>query len=259
MLTAHAGHATGSVGGRIQVFGGEGSFTDCRTNPTSEEYDPATNTWTALPDMQTPRHGIGGATIGSNVFIPGGATWTGDAVTGAHERYDRAGTSTSGPVPSPWTDVDVGSVGVAGTSVYDNGVFTVQGAGASIWGTADAFHFIYQPLTGDGQIIARVETMGNTDLNAKAGVMIRETLSPASRHVMLAAEPEDTLELVTRSTTGGSAVKLTNGAIAQPVWLKIVRTAATITTFAAPDGGAWSSMGTTTLSLPNTVLVGLVV
>jgi len=259
MLTAHAGHATGSVGGRIQVFGGEGSFADCRTNPTSEEYDPATNTWTALPNMPTPRHGIGGATIGSNVFIPGGATWTGDSATAAHERYDRTGTSTSGPVPPPWTDVDVGSVGVAGTSVYDNGVFTIQGAGANIWGTADAFHFIYQPLTGDGEIAARVETMGNTDLNAKAGVMIRETLSPASRHVMLAAEPEDTLELVTRSTTGGVAVKLTNGAIAQPVWLKIVRKGATISTFASPDGGAWSSMGTTTLSLPTTVLVGLVV
>lgn len=259
MLTEHAGHATGSVGGRIQVFGGEGSFADCRTNPTSEEYDPATNTWTALPKMPTPRHGIGGATIGNNVFIPGGATWTGDAATAAHERYDRLGTPTSGPVPSPWTDADIGAVGLAGTSVYDNGVFTIQGAGPNIWNSADAFHFIYQPMAGDGQIVARVETMGDTDLNAKAGVMIRETLSPGSRHVMLAAEPEDTLELVTRATTGGTAVKLTNGAIAQPVWLKIVRTGATITTFASPDGGAWSSMGTTTLALPATALVGLVV
>jgi hypothetical protein len=35
-------------------------------------------------------------------------------------------------------------------------VFTVSGAGADIWGTADSFHFAYTALNGDGQIVARV-------------------------------------------------------------------------------------------------------
>ena len=36
-----------------------------------------------------------------------------------------------------------------------SGQFTVAGAGADIWDTADAFRYVYQPLAGDGQIIAR--------------------------------------------------------------------------------------------------------
>src|SRR4029077_5861855 len=52
-------------------------------------------------------------------------------------------------LPSIWSDGDIGSTGLAGSAGYANGVFTVTGAGAQIYGTADAFHFVYQPLSGD--------------------------------------------------------------------------------------------------------------
>ena len=56
-------------------------------------------------------------------------------------------------LPTGWLDGDVGSVGTAGTATYSNGTFTVQGAGSQIYGSADAFHFAYQPLSGDGSIV----------------------------------------------------------------------------------------------------------
>src|SRR6266849_574513 len=58
-------------------------------------------------------------------------------------------------LPSVWTDGDIGSTGVAGNASYASDVFTVKGAGAQIYGTADAFHFVYQPLSGDGTVVAR--------------------------------------------------------------------------------------------------------
>lgn len=61
---------------------------------------------------------------------------------------------TGGSLPSPWVDKDVGGVGLAGSASYANGTFTVRGAGADIWGTADGFNFVYQALSGDGQIVA---------------------------------------------------------------------------------------------------------
>ena len=43
----------------------------------------------------------------------------------------------------------------------------VVGGGIDIWDTSDQFHFVYQPLTGDGTIQARVTSIEETDPWAK--------------------------------------------------------------------------------------------
>src|SRR5438445_586614 len=80
-------------------------------------------------------------------------------------------------LPSVWTDGDIGSTGVAGSAGYANDVFTVSGSGAQIYGTADAFHFVYQPLTGDGTMVARLVSVQGGSGYAYSGVMVRETLN----------------------------------------------------------------------------------
>ena len=47
-----------------------------------------------------------------------------------------------GGIPHPWQHGDIGAVGRAGSATYSDGVFSVTGSGADIWGTADAFHFL---------------------------------------------------------------------------------------------------------------------
>jgi len=98
-------------------------------------------------------------------------------------------TVTSLPLPSGWLDQDVGSVGLAGTASYSNGTFTINAAGAGIFGTADAFHFVYQPLNGDGTVIAQVVSLQGGAPYESAGVMIatpwtqaRRTPRPPSGH-----------------------------------------------------------------------------
>src|SRR5206468_12966839 len=71
-------------------------------------------------------------------------------------------TVTSQPLPSGWLDADIGTVGTKGSASYANGVFTVQGAGQYLGGTVDAFHFVYQPMSTNGTIIARVTTGSTT-------------------------------------------------------------------------------------------------
>src|SRR5438132_13189844 len=61
-----------------------------------------------------------------------------------------------------WALPVVGATGAAGSASYGAGTFTVQGAGADIWGTSDAFQYVNQPLAGDGQIVARVTSLMNT-------------------------------------------------------------------------------------------------
>src|SRR5205085_2398990 len=88
------------------------------------------------------------------------------------------------------------------------GAFFVAGAGADIWGTADAFQFVSQPLAGDGSIIARVNGEQPTSRYAKAGVMIRRTTDRASANVILDVNPGGNIEFMTRSTGGGGALPI---------------------------------------------------
>ena len=74
------------------------------------------------------------------------------------------------------------AVGLAGSASFCGGQFTISGSGADIWGTADAFQFVYVyvPISTNCDIRARVVSVQNTSNNAKAAVMIRETLAAGS-------------------------------------------------------------------------------
>jgi N-acetylneuraminic acid mutarotase len=61
--------------GRIVVFGGERLEPGGTTIAEVELFDPRSRRWSSLPDMRTPRHGLGGAALGRRVFaIEGGPT-----------------------------------------------------------------------------------------------------------------------------------------------------------------------------------------
>jgi N-acetylneuraminic acid mutarotase len=54
--------------GRIVVFGGENLEPGGTTIAEVELFDPRRGRWRSLPDMLTPRHGLGGAALGRRVF-----------------------------------------------------------------------------------------------------------------------------------------------------------------------------------------------
>ena len=74
--------------GRIVVFGGEELEPGGTTIAKVELFDPRTRRWRALPDMRTPRHGLGGAAIGNRVFALEGGPQPGLAFSNAIEFLD---------------------------------------------------------------------------------------------------------------------------------------------------------------------------
>lgn len=75
-----------------------------------------------------------------------------------------------------WQSKDVGTPGVAGnTSVNEDGSVTVKGSG-KLQGIEDSFHFAYQKLKGDGEIVVKLDSVTAVDNHAFSGVMIRESL-----------------------------------------------------------------------------------
>jgi RHS repeat-associated protein len=160
-------------------------------------------------------------------------------------------------LPSGWSDGDVGSVGVTGSGGYASGTFTVKGAGVGIYGTADAMNFAYQPLSGDGTIVARLVSLVGT--GAQIGVMIRETLNANAANAFTASY-YTYCYYFDRLSTGAntSSQSGTNGAL--PFWVKLVRSGSSFTHYQSADGMNWTQIGTSqTISMAQNVYVGLAV
>jgi len=168
-------------------------------------------------------------------------------------------TVTSGSLPTPWATQDIGSVGVAGSASYQNSTFSVIGSGTDIWGTADAFRYVYKPLTGDGQIIARVASLQNTDPWAKVGVMIRATLTANSAHALMAISASSGAAFQRRLTTSGSSTSSAGPNVKAPYWVKLVRSGKTFSGYVSTDGVTWTLVGSDTITMSTTVYLGLAV
>src|SRR5689334_9134871 len=74
-------------------------------------------------------------------------------------------------LPTGWLDGDIGSVGQAGSTTFSNGAFTVNATTGAVGGTSDSFHFVYQSFSGDGSIVARVNSQQGAT-SPQVGVMM---------------------------------------------------------------------------------------
>jgi len=177
--------------------------------------------------------------------------------------------------PRDWTEGAVGElslwfrghVGSVGSFVEGPvGTYTMTASGADIWNQADQFHFAYKTLTGVGSIEAQVLSMDNTDLWAKAGVMIRETLQPGSKFAAVYITPGNGCRFQARATTDAAATSDTavvtpaQTAIKAPYWVKIERdVAGNFKGYYSSNGTTWIPMTWNPQSIPmsGNIYVGL--
>lgn len=164
-------------------------------------------------------------------------------------------------VPSPWQRADIGSVGVKGSAGFGSDVFTVRGSGADIFGTADEFQFVHQTLNGDGEISARVLTQQGAPVgaNAKAGVMIRETLNANSKSAQMFVMGSIGNRFHYRKDT--SVVNSgTNDSNVAPYWVKVKRKGNLFSGYRSSDGINWVQVGSAIdIPMSSTAKVGLCV
>ncbi len=157
-------------------------------------------------------------------------------------------------VPGPFTQLASGKI-------------VMGAAGADIWNAADEFRFVYKPLSGNGWIVAYVESVANTDPWAKAGVMIRETLETGSTFAAVYATPGNGCRYQGRLTTDVAAVSDTSVATAEqiamrtPYWVKIERVGNAFNGYYSTDGTNWTGMSWNpqTIAMASDAYVGLAV
>ena len=169
-----------------------------------------------------------------------------------------ATTPGSSALPSPWQQGDIGTVFAAGSASFADGTFSVTASGTDIWTSADGFRFVYQGLSGDGAIIARVGSVQNTHGWAKAGVMFRETLAANSKQASMHVTPTNGTVMTYRTSTGGSSNGFFDSGSA-PEWIRLTRSGSTFTAARSENGSTWTTVGSINISMGSTIYVGLCV
>jgi regulation of enolase protein 1 (concanavalin A-like superfamily) len=201
-------------------------------------------------------------TTAITAVVPSGAS-SGPVLVTVSSQVSNGVAFTVTPIPAGWTDADIGSVGLPGSASYINGAFTVQAAGNGMAGTADGMNFLYQPLSGDGTIVARIVSTQRASNSVYAGVMIRETLAAGASNAFLDYWAQLYVgagsSFTYRASTDGSVENGGGGTSNPPFWLKLVRSGSTFTAYSSTDGISWTQLGSQTITMAQNVYIGLAV
>jgi regulation of enolase protein 1 (concanavalin A-like superfamily) len=172
------------------------------------------------------------------------ATGTADAQTG---------------VSTGWVSQDIGGPVIHGVASGNGSSFTITAGGADIWGASDQFQFVYQRVSGDVDIRARVMTVSAAHAWSKAGVMIRATLDPSSAHAYMLSSAAKGVAFQRRSVAGALSQNTAGPAAAPPQWVRLVRVGSQVTAYTSADGSSWTPIGGDTIALGSAVYVGIAV
>ena len=138
----------------------------------------------------------------------------------------------------------------------------------------DSFYFVYQPLTSDGSITARLTSMTgiitypppNHDEIveglvpwAKAGIIVKESLEQGSQYAAMMLTGSNGVRMqydFTEDIAGQPGGVLQES----PRWLRLTRSGDIVTGYESADGTNWTEVGAARLdNLPPTVQIGLFV
>ena len=198
------------------------------------------------------------------------------------------GTADNSAPPGPWTAEDIGRVKFSGSSRMVGSTLEVSGSGGDQFGAQDALHFLSQPWSGDGVIIARVMNSPEPSGSAKAGLMVRSGRQDGAVNIWLALGSSNRFALQRRfeaaevserdtfrtvpSPGGGQQLAKTGRArvwlegpnassssLSGSYWLKLIRRGDDFSCFCGTDGTNWQWLATERVRMPPQIEIGLAV
>ncbi|MCC7491732.1 MAG: hypothetical protein IT204_05270 [Fimbriimonadaceae bacterium] len=163
-------------------------------------------------------------------------------------------------VSEPWKAQDIGAVGITGSTIDIGGTLQITASGDDIWNSADAFHYVYQPWSGDGQITARVVSLSASNEWAKCGVMFREKLEAGARHAYLPLTANWGPNFQRRPEPDAESFNTgVDDAARAPYWVRLVRAGSTFTAYTSTDGKTWHQAASETIAMGADIYVGVAV
>ncbi len=160
--------------------------------------------------------------------------------------------------PTTWTSTVIGT-GTAGSTTISGTTVTLAGSGADIWGTSDALRFASQALTGDGDIVVQVVSFTGANPWAKAGVMMRDSMSANATHAFACLTLGNGVAFQRRTSVGGASDHTAGSTASAPRWLRLSRRGNVFIAAESGNNGTWTTVGQATIAMGATIQVGLAV
>ena len=165
------------------------------------------------------------------------------------------------PVGAFAGQADVGITPKAGSASFDDArhEYAVTGGGENMWGTQDAFHFVWRRVSGDVMLTADVRLQGEGgNPHRKAGLMIRQGLGPSDPYADAMVHGEGLTSLQYREKAGETTQEV-RSPLSSPQTVRLERRGNTFTLFVAGPDREFKPVGSATVILADPVYVGLVV
>ncbi|WOO43309.1 LamG-like jellyroll fold domain-containing protein [Rubellicoccus peritrichatus] len=175
-----------------------------------------------------------------------------------------APTMTAESISGSWLSSDIGSVGMAGSFFENSSVYTLsaagEGVGIDVGETYDEGQFVWKALTGDFDIVVRLDSVNASGGLPEAGLMIRGGAGPTDAAGYIGYTSAGTLRALFR-TDGGYYADLTEDTtpgFTLPVYLKIERRNEQVSVYHSVDGISYNLFASNPeLRLPGIVRAGM--
>jgi TolB protein len=154
---------------------------------------------------------------------------------------------------------DIGETPKPGSVEFDDaaGAYRVTGGGANMWGTSDAFHYVWKRVSGDVAISADVRFLGEgVDPHRKAVLVVRQNLEPGSVYADAALHGDGLTALQYRAEANGPTLEKRSDVTA-PAHLRLERRGNRFTLLAARAGEPLRAAEPVGITLQDPVYIGL--
>jgi len=169
-----------------------------------------------------------------------------------------ASVASAEPVGQFGNHADVGTVATPGRAVFAHDAYRLTASGANIWSTADAFHYAWTQRSGDLHVAADIAFEGTGgDPHRKAGLMIRQNLTPGSPYADVMVHGDGMVALQYRDVQDGPTRQIV-AATTHPTRVQLEREGDFVYfSVAGPDGVLHHAGGSFRIAFKDPYLVGL--
>lgn len=142
--------------------------------------------------------------------------------------------------PSPWSASDIDGAMTGGQKVISEKELEIYGSGEDIWAKSDQFRYLWQKISGDVYLGATLDSLVDSHIHAKAGLMLRGGLEPDAAFVMIHVFPDGELMLAIREEPGAEVTQKTIGRVQVPIRMRLVRKGPQLEAAFVENGGQWT-------------------
>jgi regulation of enolase protein 1 (concanavalin A-like superfamily) len=168
-----------------------------------------------------------------------------------------SGADTPPPPPdSEWSELHWPGATTGSATVGDE--ISITTTSGDIYGQQDSGVFVFQPWSGPGEFVARVNTVGNSHPWAKAGFMLRAGLGSTAGNafVVITADQGAVFQHRPNSASANTVTDAQYWGAGPGSWIKLVRGGGKIKAYCSVNGDTWISLGEINDDLPETLYAG---